>query len=474
MRSTGIDRIRYTSPHPKDIREDVIRAHAELPAVCEHIHLPLQSGSSTILKRMRRTYNRERYLDRVAQIREHVPDCALTTDIIVGFPGETDADFEETMEVVDAVRYDGAFTFLFSPRRGTEAAEMDDQVPQAVKKERLERLVDRVQEHARERSQRFVGRTMEVLVEGTEPHRPIPSARPQPPQQGGELRRHRRRPGSWCRSTSRRPARRPSSAPSGSSAAFPERPVRLLAIFGPTAVGKTAVAIAVAEILRARGEDPVAVSCDSIQVYRGLEVLSGAASAAEQEQLEHRLLSFVDVRDEYSAGRFAEEAQPLIDGLLEEGRRPILVGGTGLYLRAAVSELELRPPVDPGDSRRGRRRGSRSGAWRRCTRRSSRPRPPASPRGTAPASCGPIELQRAGHSPAPAHEQGGELWTARPRHPTLLAGLTMDRAELDRRISERVDRMLAEGASRRGRGGHRRRGLAHRACGAGLRGAAGR
>ena len=163
---SGVDRIRYTSPHPKDIREDVIRAHAELPSVCEHIHLPLQSGSSKVLKRMRRTYNRERYLDRVAQIREHVPDCALTTDIIVGFPGETDADFEETMEVVDAVRYDGAFTFLFSPRRGTEAAEMDDQVPQAVKKERLERLVDRVQEHARERSQRFVGRTMEVLVEG--------------------------------------------------------------------------------------------------------------------------------------------------------------------------------------------------------------------------------------------------------------------------------------------------------------------
>ena len=169
----GIERLRYTSPHPKDIREDVIRAHAELPSVCEHIHLPLQSGSSTILKRMRRTYNRERYLDRVAQIREHVPDCALTTDIIVGFPGETDADFSETLEVVDAVRYDGAFTFLFSPRRGTEAAEMDDQVPQAVKKERLERLVDRVQEHARERSQRFVGRTMEVLVEG--PSRTDPS-----------------------------------------------------------------------------------------------------------------------------------------------------------------------------------------------------------------------------------------------------------------------------------------------------------
>src|SRR5205085_169853 len=114
----GIDRIRYTSPHPKDMREDVIAAHAECAAVCEHIHLPLQSGSSRILKAMRRTYNRERYLDRVAQIREHVPDCSLTTDIIVGFPGESEEDFEQTLEVVDAVGFDSAFTFVFSPRRG--------------------------------------------------------------------------------------------------------------------------------------------------------------------------------------------------------------------------------------------------------------------------------------------------------------------------------------------------------------------
>jgi tRNA-2-methylthio-N6-dimethylallyladenosine synthase len=162
----GIERIRYTSPHPKDMREDVIRAHAELAAVCEHIHLPLQSGSSRVLKAMRRTYNRERYLDRVAQIREHVPDCALTTDIIVGFPGETEAEFAETLELVDEVGYDGAFTFVFSPRRGTEAAELGDAVPHPVKRERMERLVELVQARARERAQRFVGRTMAVLVEG--------------------------------------------------------------------------------------------------------------------------------------------------------------------------------------------------------------------------------------------------------------------------------------------------------------------
>src|SRR4051812_34657131 len=177
----GIDRIRYTSPHPKDMREDVIRAHAELPALCEHIHLPLQSGSSRILKAMRRTYNRERYMDRVALIREHVPDCAITSDIIVGFPGETEDDFRETLEVAEEVGYDSAFTFIYSPRRGTEAAEMEEQVPHEVKRERMERLVEVVQRRATERAQRFVGRTMDVLVEGpsrTDPARPRGRNRP--------------------------------------------------------------------------------------------------------------------------------------------------------------------------------------------------------------------------------------------------------------------------------------------------------
>ncbi len=171
----GIARIRYTSPHPKDMREDVVRAHAELASLCEHIHLPLQSGSSRILKAMRRTYDRERYLDRVALIREHVPDVALTTDIIVGFPGETEEDFARTLEVVEQVGYDGAFTFVFSPRRGTEAARLTEGlVPHPVKVERMQRLVEAVQRRAQERARRFVGRTVEVLVEGssrTDPQR---------------------------------------------------------------------------------------------------------------------------------------------------------------------------------------------------------------------------------------------------------------------------------------------------------------
>jgi tRNA-2-methylthio-N6-dimethylallyladenosine synthase len=163
----GIDRIRYTSPHPAHMGEDVVRAHAELESVCEHIHLPLQSGSSRVLKEMRRTYNRDRYMDRVALIREHVPDCAITTDIIVGFPGESEAEFRETLEVVGEVGFDGAFTFIYSPRRGTEAAEFVDRfIPHAVQVERMERLVEVVQRRARERAQRFVGRTLDVLVEG--------------------------------------------------------------------------------------------------------------------------------------------------------------------------------------------------------------------------------------------------------------------------------------------------------------------
>ena len=161
----GVERIRFTSPHPKDFRRDVIAAMAECAAVCEHAHLPLQSGSSRILKVMRRTYSRERYLRLVAELRDAIPDLALTTDIIVGFPGETDDDFRETLEVVEEVGFDGAFTFVYSPRAGTEAAAMPDQVPDEVKRERIERLVESVQRVAAERNARRVGMVEEVLVE---------------------------------------------------------------------------------------------------------------------------------------------------------------------------------------------------------------------------------------------------------------------------------------------------------------------
>lgn len=163
----GIDRIRYTSPHPQDYKDDVVRAHAELPSLCPHVHLPLQSGSSRILKAMRRTYDRARYLDRVRLIREHNPDIAITTDIIVAFPGETEEDFAQTLSLCEEVGFDGAFTFIYSPRRDTEAATFADRfVDHALAAERMERLVAVVQRHARERAQRFVGRTLDVLIEG--------------------------------------------------------------------------------------------------------------------------------------------------------------------------------------------------------------------------------------------------------------------------------------------------------------------
>ena len=162
----GIDRIRFTSPHPKDFRPSVIAAIAECEAVCEHVHLPLQSGSSRVLKRMRRTYDHDRYLRLVATLREAIPDLALGTDVIVGFPGETEADFEQTLDLVETVGYESAFTFIYSPRAGTEAAAMPDQVPEEAKHERLERLVDVIQRIAAARNAARVGRIEEVLVEG--------------------------------------------------------------------------------------------------------------------------------------------------------------------------------------------------------------------------------------------------------------------------------------------------------------------
>ncbi|HWJ43899.1 MAG TPA: tRNA (N6-isopentenyl adenosine(37)-C2)-methylthiotransferase MiaB, partial [Gaiellaceae bacterium] len=162
----GIERIRFTSPHPKDFRRPVIEAMAECAAVCEHAHLPLQSGSSRILKAMRRTYGRERYLRLVDELRAAIPDLALTTDIIVGFPGETEDDFRETIEVVEEVGFDSAFTFVYSPRAGTEAAAMTGQIPEEVKRDRIERLIDVVQCTAAARNAERVGRAEEVLVEG--------------------------------------------------------------------------------------------------------------------------------------------------------------------------------------------------------------------------------------------------------------------------------------------------------------------
>jgi tRNA-2-methylthio-N6-dimethylallyladenosine synthase len=163
----GIRRVRYTSPHPKDLRTETIAAMAETPAVCEHLHLPLQSGSDAVLAAMHRGYTAERYLERLAAARAGIDDLAVTTDVIVGFPGETEADFVATLEVLAAAELDSAFTFVYSPRPGTEAAEMADRfVDHAVSVERMERLRAVVERSARRRNDERVGRVEEVVVEG--------------------------------------------------------------------------------------------------------------------------------------------------------------------------------------------------------------------------------------------------------------------------------------------------------------------
>ncbi len=166
-RTPGVRRVRFTSPHPNDLGADVVAVMAEEAAVCPQLHLPVQSGSDRVLKRMARRYSREEYLAKVELLRRAIPDIALSTDIIVGFPGETEADFEDTLELVRTVRYDDAFTFKYSPRDGTPSTRMRDDwaVPARVAQDRLERLIDLVRRIAHEKNLAEVGRTVEVLVE---------------------------------------------------------------------------------------------------------------------------------------------------------------------------------------------------------------------------------------------------------------------------------------------------------------------
>ncbi|NOH14965.1 tRNA (N6-isopentenyl adenosine(37)-C2)-methylthiotransferase MiaB [Clostridium cochlearium] len=162
----GIERVRFMTSHPKDLTEDVIYAIKECDKLCNHIHLPVQSGSSRILKKMNRSYSREDYLKLVNKIKEEIPNVAITTDIIVGFPGETEEDFNETLELVKEVEYDSAFTFLYSKRKGTPAYDMDEQVPEDVKHERFEKLVKIVNESCEKNNKKYQDKIVKVLVEG--------------------------------------------------------------------------------------------------------------------------------------------------------------------------------------------------------------------------------------------------------------------------------------------------------------------
>ena len=161
----GLKRIRFMTSHPKDLSDELIQTMAESKKVCHHLHLPMQSGSSRILKIMNRRYDKEKYLELVSKIRKAVPDISLTTDIIVGFPGETEEDFQDTLDVVEKCDFDSAFTFIYSKRSGTPAAKMENQVPEDVVKDRFDRLLALVQEKGRKASSRFEGTVQEILVE---------------------------------------------------------------------------------------------------------------------------------------------------------------------------------------------------------------------------------------------------------------------------------------------------------------------
>lgn len=215
----------------------------------------------------------------------------------------------------------------------------------------------------------------------------------------------------------------------------------VLAIFGPTGVGKTAVALALADRMRERGERPVAVSADALQVYRGLEVLTGAATPAERRRLEHRLLSFLPLDRTFSAGEYARLAHAEIDGLLAEGAQPIVLGGTGLYLRAALADLDLRPPV-PAATRERLEGRDAADLHAELARRAPTlaQRVPPSDRHRLVRS---LALLEQGIEYPPA---GDELWTVNTRHPTRLVALVMDRAALHAAIDARADAMVAAGA----------------------------
>jgi tRNA dimethylallyltransferase len=222
----------------------------------------------------------------------------------------------------------------------------------------------------------------------------------------------------------------------------------VVAIFGPTGVGKTEVALALADRLRARGEDPVAVSADALQVYRGLETLTGAASEEERARLEHRLVGFVPLQEPFSVGEFAPLAHAEIDAALAAGRRPIVVGGTGLYLRAALCELDLRPPPPKGVRERLKDRLQTRGP--RELHAELAERSPGAAAAIEPGDRSRIvralELLEMGEEPPPGGEDS-RLWTAETRHPTLLCGLVMERAALYRRIDARVERIAQGGAA---------------------------
>ena len=461
----GIERIRYTSPHPKDMREDVIRAHAELPALCEHIHLPLQSGSSRILKAMRRTYNRERYLDRVALIREHVPDCALTTDIIVGFPGETEDDFERRSRSSSRSATTAPSRSSSRPRRGTEAATLGRPGPARRSSasgwsgssrrssaarasapsassagrwrssSRARAAPTRPALRGRSRHNKTVnfegtaapGELVEVEIDGgdlADALRPRAAAQPRRAEPAAGMRVARDLRADRGRQDRRSRSRSPSCCASAA---------------------------------RTRSRSPATRSRSTA----GLEIAQRRRDAGRAERDSSTGWSGSSAIDERVLGRPLRGARARRDrrACSPPGRRPIVVGGTGLYMRAALAELDLRPPVPVGGPRRGRggsRRARAGGAARRARARARLGRAPERPQADRP----PDRARRGSGSP-PTRRSRAALERATCAVPTTLVGLTRRprrAADADRRAGRR------DGAPRsRGGGPQRRRRPAPRA-----------
>ena len=391
----GIERIRFTSPHPKDLRPDTIAAMAECATVCEHLHLPLQSGSDRTLARMHRGYTAARYLERLGAARVTIGDLAVTTDIIVGFPGETDHDFEATLEVVEAAQYDAAYTFVFSPRPGTEAATMTaDFVDPDIVRDRMARLMETVERSALVKHADRVGRVEDVLVEGpskTDPevwsgrtrHNKLLHFAPDAEVAAGEFVTARVTSAAphWLRGGCWRGSARPAGAGCASRSWQ----------FDPTS--------------HARRTDGVG------QV--GLGAPAGAVTRRRRDRLARLDAGLPRARHRHgqadpgrarrgraSPGRRGRPGRGVV-GAAHAARRPcrdrrhrgprdaaLLVGGTGLYVRAVVDDLEI-PPTDASVRARDRRRGRSRRVGRARTNGSpirSRPRRAWSP-ATGGASC---------------------------------------------------------------------------------------
>ena len=347
----GVERIRFTSPHPKDLRDETIAAMAETPAVCPQLHLPLQSGSNRLLAAMRRGYRAERYLERLEQARAAVDDLAVTTDLIVGFPGETEADFDETLAVVAEAHYDGAYTFIFSPRAGTRAAAMTDQfVDGDVIKDRFARLKEVLDRSATAQARRARGTARGGPRGGTLQAQRRDAVGAHAPGQARALRDERRRRATRDAGRGRRdprravsPARRPGEGPARAAPPRARSPCSSRERRGGRRPRRTdrvgQVGAGPRRGPRARRRrDPQRRRDDRLSRHGHRH---GEGDPAERAEVPYHLLDLVDPDEEFTVAQFQRAAREALDVVGARGHRALYVGGTGLYGRAVLDDLEI-------------------------------------------------------------------------------------------------------------------------------------